>query len=62
MGEKYAKNARTLDMYERLREGKSIRKCEEAQRFGVDEGRFKEISMISGPFWMSDRCREMGGR
>lgn len=37
MGEKYAKNARTLDMYERLREGKSIRKCEEAQRFGVDE-------------------------
>ena len=37
MGEKYAKNARTLDMYERLREGKSIRKCEEARRFGVDE-------------------------
>ena len=37
MSERYAKNARTLDMYERLREGKSILKCEEAKRFGVDE-------------------------
>lgn len=31
------KNARTLDMYERLCEGKSINKHEEAKRFGVDE-------------------------
>jgi len=31
------KNARTLDMYERLCEGKSINKREESKRFGVDE-------------------------
>ncbi len=31
------KNARTLDMYERLCKGKSINKHEEAKRFGVDE-------------------------
>ena len=31
------KNARTLDMYVRLCEGRIIRKKEEAQRFGVDE-------------------------
>ncbi len=37
MGEKYAKNARTLDMYERLCEGKRIQKGVEAKRFGVDE-------------------------
>lgn len=37
MGEKYAKNVRTLDMYERLCQGKQIRKPEEARRFGVDE-------------------------
>ena len=37
MSERYAKNARTLDMYERLREGKSICKAEEAEHFGVDE-------------------------
>ena len=37
MSERYAKNARTLDMYERLREGKSICKAEAAEHFGVDE-------------------------
>ncbi len=31
------KNARTLDMYERLREGKAINKRREAANFGVDE-------------------------
>lgn len=31
------KNARTLDMYERLREGKAINKRKEAANFGVDE-------------------------
>lgn len=37
MGEKYSKNSRTLDMYVRLCEGKSINKTEEAEKFGVDE-------------------------
>lgn len=37
MEEKYSKNARTLDMYERLCEGKILRKAEEAGRFHVDE-------------------------
>lgn len=35
--EKESKNSRTLDMYVRLCEGKSINKAEEARRFGVDE-------------------------
>ncbi|MCR4649841.1 MAG: WYL domain-containing protein [Lachnospiraceae bacterium] len=35
--EKQHKNNRTLDMYVRLCEGKSINKREEAKRFGVDE-------------------------
>ncbi|MDO5406475.1 MAG: WYL domain-containing protein [Eubacteriales bacterium] len=34
---KHAKISRTLDMYVRLCEGKSISKAEEAARFGVDE-------------------------
>lgn len=37
MGNKHSKNSRTLDMYVRLCEGKTINKSEEAQRFGVDE-------------------------
>ena len=37
MEEKYLKNARTLDMYERLCEGKTLHKTEEASRFHVDE-------------------------
>ncbi len=34
---KKSKNYRTIDMYVRFCEGKTIRKTEEAQRFGVDE-------------------------
>lgn len=34
---KQPKNSRTLDLYVRLCEGKTINKTEEAQRFGVDE-------------------------
>ena len=37
MSDKHSKNSRTLDMYVRLCEGKTINKSEEAQRFGVDE-------------------------
>ena len=37
MVDKHSKNARVLDMYERLCSGKIINKSEEAQRFGVDE-------------------------
>lgn len=37
MTERFSKNSRTLDMYERLREGKCLNKAEEANRFGVDE-------------------------
>ena len=37
MVDKRSKNARVLDMYERLCSGKIINKSEEAQRFGVDE-------------------------
>lgn len=37
MADKQHKNSRTLDMYIRLCEGKSINKKEEALRFGVDE-------------------------
>ena len=36
MSEKFSKNTRTLDMYDRLCEGKIINKTEEATRFGVD--------------------------
>ena len=35
--EKESKNYRTLDMYVRLCEGKTVNKAEEARRFGVDE-------------------------
>lgn len=35
--EKESKNFRTLDMYVRLCEGKTVNKAEEARRFGVDE-------------------------
>ena len=35
--DKQPKNSRTLDLYVRLCEGKTINKTEEAQRFGVDE-------------------------
>lgn len=35
--EKHSKNTRTLNMYARLCEGKSLNKREEALRFGVDE-------------------------
>ena len=35
--EKYAKNARVLDMYYRLCQGKVINKAEAAGRYGVDE-------------------------
>ena len=35
--DKYSKNARVLDLYERLCAGKIICKTEEARRFGVDE-------------------------
>ena len=34
---KESKNSRTLDMYVRLCEGKTINKAEEARRFNVDE-------------------------
>ena len=37
MVDKHSKNARVLDMYERLCSGKIINKSEEAQRFSVDE-------------------------
>jgi len=37
MVDKHSKNARVLDLYERLCSGKIINKSEEAQRFGVDE-------------------------
>ena len=35
--EKESKNFRTLDMYVRLCEGKTVNKAEESRRFGVDE-------------------------
>lgn len=35
--QKHSKNSRTLDMYTRLCEGKTINKSAESQRFGVDE-------------------------
>ena len=35
--DKKSKNFRTIDMYVRFCEGKTINKAEEAQRFGVDE-------------------------
>lgn len=35
--QKYSKNNRVLDLYNRLSEGKVINKAEEAKRFGVDE-------------------------
>lgn len=37
MQDKFSKNSRTLDMYVRFCEGKTISKTEEASRFGVDE-------------------------
>ena len=37
MVDKQSKNARVLDLYERLCAGKVINKAEESRRFGVDE-------------------------
>lgn len=62
MGEKYAKNARTLDMYSGCVRERAFENARKPSGLVSMNGRFKEISMISGPFWMSDRCREMGGR
>ena len=40
---KESKNYRTLDMYVRLCEGKTIHKPNEAVRFGVDERSIKRV-------------------
>ncbi len=40
---KESKNYRTLDMFVRFCEGKTINKTEEARRFGVDERFIREM-------------------
>lgn len=55
MNGKQHKNSRTLDLYVRLCEGKSINKKEEARRFGVDERSIqRDIDDIRA--FLNDRC------
>lgn len=57
--EKQHKNTRTLDMYVRLSEGKSINKCEESKRFGVDERSIqRDIDDIRS--FLADRAESAG--
>ncbi|MCR4746234.1 MAG: WYL domain-containing protein [Lachnospiraceae bacterium] len=57
--DKQHKNSRTLDMYVRLCEGKSINKREEAKRFGVDERSIqRDIDDIRA--FLSERAEKKG--
>nr|MCR4744016.1 WYL domain-containing protein [Lachnospiraceae bacterium] len=57
--DKQHKNSRTLDMYVRLCEGKSINKREEAKRFGVDERSIqRDIDDIRA--FLSERAEKSG--
>ena len=59
MADKQHKNSRTLDMYIRLCEGKSINKKEEALRFGVDERSIqRDIDDIRA--FLADRSESAG--
>lgn len=59
MNEKKAKNSRTLDMYVRFCEGKSINKREESKRFGVDERSIqRDIDDIRA--FLADRAESVG--
>lgn len=59
MVEKQHKNSRTLDMYVRLCEGKSINKKEESKRFGVDERSIqRDIDDIRA--FLDDRAESIG--
>ncbi len=59
MADKQHKNSRTLDMYIRLCEGKSINKKEEALRFGVDERSIqRDIDDIRA--FLADRSESVG--
>ena len=59
MADKQHKNSRTLDMYIRLCEGKSINKKEEALRFGVDERSIqRDIDDIRA--FLADRSESTG--
>lgn len=59
MAEKQHKNSRTLDMYVRLCEGKSINKREESKRFGVDERSIqRDIDDIRA--FLADRAESFG--
>ena len=51
--DKYSKNSRTLDLYVRFCEGKTIHKAAEAERS-------KEILMIFGLFWKREVQLEPG--
>lgn len=48
--EKETKNFRTLDMYVRLCEGKTVNKAEEARRFNVDERSKSATTTSSGGY------------
>lgn len=57
--DKQHKNSRTLDMYVRLCEGKSINKREESKRFGVDERSIqRDIDDIRA--FLADRAESSG--
>ena len=59
MAEKQHKNTRTLDMYVRFCEGKSINKREESKRFGVDERSIqRDIDDIRA--FLADRTKSVG--
>lgn len=59
MADKQHKNTRTLDMYVRFCEGKSINKREESKRFGVDERSIqRDIDDIRA--FLADRTKSVG--
>ena len=59
MAERRSKNSRVLDLYQRLCAGRTIRKSEEALRFGVDERSIqRDIDDIRA--FLEDRAAEAG--
>ena len=61
MNRKRSKNSRVLDLYQRLCDGKVIRKSEEAARFGIDERSVqRDIDDIRA--FLGERAAESGDR
>lgn len=58
--DKYSKNSRTLDLYVRFCEGKTIHKAAEAERFGVNERSVQRDIDDIRAFWKREVQLEPG--